>query len=323
MPSTRSELLAQLDAWHGEGLLDDITHQRLRTHVERQPDSAFGAPALGGIAAGSTGLASGALQAVGGALLGAALVALTVFLDVPEGTSRAILFGGGLLFGAAGWLLMRAEGRDGIALAAHAAALVALTTAAFLGGSDRTDAVGRAVAAVAAAIAVVLLVLRRNGSPLAPVAVIAFALSFGNALYFDSLFEKGSASPWLGWGALAVLCAWLIVRRRDGWGDGWTEGALGILVIPLTVCFLGILASMGFEGGHSELPIGAHLAAWLGLGIWQHSRGLVTAAAAGIAIDGVVFAFDLGGAITGTLVLLVLGGILIWQAEVVRRWLKA
>jgi hypothetical protein len=72
-----------------------------------------------------------------------------------------------------------------------------------------------------------------------------------------------------------------------------------------------------------ELLVGAFLGALTGMGVWLGVRGLVASAAAGLTIDAVVFAFDVGGALTAVFVLLALGSLLVWQGQGIRRYFRS
>lgn len=306
MSARRTILLDALEAWRRDGLVDEPTYARLRERVHAEPEPA------------RRGFAADAMQFVGGLLLGAGLVALVVFLDLAERVEPwAFLAVGAPLvaLGVAGALRRAAPG---LVEAALAGGLVPMLVAV---GASFDEGVSLAVPALVALAGIGIVVLRRGEGPSVLVASVAFVWGSARAtlLRDDFLMEAPDMtmrSLWLlallGYGALLVV-----------WREKlWTAISLGLLVAPLTLAFGLLLEPLELESVAMELAIGAFLGALLGVGIWLRSRGLVAGAAAGLTVDAVTFAFDVGGAGTAVVVLLALGGLLVWQAEFVRGYLR-
>jgi hypothetical protein len=344
MTAPGGDILRELDAWLADGLITSEQHARLRARIEAQraaalpprADAALGiahpiapdAPA----AAGTRGERRGAmavdwLQFVGGLLLGAALVALVAYL-VPANSARTntdtpralLLFGLGVFaigVGIAAYMALSRQGRaPGLGDAAMAAGLVPLSISAF----GLVDAKLQWLAYLAALAPVAVHVVRRGQGPLAVLAGAAFALITFAASEFG-LFSGNAKDPgayvWLG--ALLAYGAFMLTTRRET----WTTVTLGLYVAPLAGSFARILSDSGIADSRTiELLMGAFLAAILGVGVLLQNRGLVAGAAAGLTIDAVVFAFDLGGPLPALVLLLVLGGLLVWQAEFLRGYFR-
>lgn len=325
MSTKRRILLAELASWRDEGILDEATYFLLRSRYEHAPpsdalDRELAAPAA------PTGerrsFAADSMQFVGGLLLGAGLVALVVFLDLAEGAGAyALLLLGALLLSPA--MLGAWRGAPpGLVEAGLAGGLVPMLVANGLamqtGGSDPTRLF---VPLLVAATCVGVLLLRRGQGPSTLVAGGGFVWSSAAAtlLREDVLFgEPQMTTRWMWFLALLALGALLLVWR----GRLWTEISLGALVAPATLAFGLLLDPLHLAELGTQLAIGAFLAPVLVGGVVLGSRGLVTGAAAGLTIDAVAFAFEIGGPGTAVVVLLALGGLLVWQAEAVRRYYR-
>jgi hypothetical protein len=255
---------------------------------------------------------------VGGLLLGAAALALMQLLGL-QGTSGALILlalGGGACI--AGVVLDRAGGKTaGLAEALVAMGLVAASVAPFLdmrGDGAQSTILGTASAAIALAV----LLGWREPAPATALATVAFAVASGAATQNGNLgTSQAQHLAWwlalLGWGAL-------LLRWR---GQAWASVSLGLLVAPLAVAFgLFVNAQPSPSSVGFELIMGLFLAILVGIGVATGDRGLTTGASGGLVIDAVVFAFDVGGAATAFVLLLALGGLLIWQAELLRGYFR-
>lgn len=317
----RAIILEELRRWRAEGVIDEDTARFLEA---RYHGDDAGAPPVHPAARAATtaaprsGFAAGALQFVGGLLLGAALVALVIFLDVDDDVAPWLLFAMGAAVASVGLALHAfMPERDGLGEALLSAGLVPIVVAATF-TFDQGGTSGMLVASLAAAVAVAVHVLRKGRGPSIVVAGAGFTLaSFAVA---DVQLFFGEPEPlrrflWLA-GLLAYLGLLLVWRRET-----WSTVGLALFVAPLTVGFLLILDVFDVQGAAAiELLLGGWLAIFVGIGVWLRNRGLVTGAAAGLTIDAVAFAFELGGPGTAVVVLLALGGLLVWQAEIVRAW---
>ncbi|GEM_PF-5917838 len=304
MPSRRAIVLDEIERWRAEGLLDEATYDRLRWRASGMPEEPEEDRASFGLQA---------LQLVGGLLLGAAAVALMLVLHYQRDAGAILLDGIAAAALAGGLALQRAGGerQTGLADAACAAGLVAAGVAAFFPDERVTWA-----AWVGAALALVATFASRGRTPVVALASVAFAVATGRAtMPFDASLLHAA---W--WVASAAYVGLLLSLWRH---EGWTSVALAAQVVPLTISVMRLLDDAGVHGSVStELGVGAFLALVLGVGIALAERGLVAGAAAGLLIDAIVFAFDVGGAMTALLVLLALGGLLVWQAQVLRGWFR-
>lgn len=310
MASRRAIILESLDLWRHEGVLDEATYATLRARYEAAPDEDEPRDERA-----SFGLL--ALQLVGGLLLGAAAVAAVVFANLKETQGALALEAVALAALAGGFALHRygPAGREGLGDAALAASLVAATVGGFF--PPERDAWA---ALLAAAIALAATLLSRGRSAIVALAGIAFSVATARAVVIPSDGSNDTLRHAL-WGLAVVAYAGLLVglwRRIP-----WTSVALAVLVAPFAMASAFLLRDLGVTNSVAvELALGALLALVLGLGIWLSERGLVAGAAAGLLIDAIAFAFDVGGAGTALVVLLALGGLLVWQAEFLRGYFR-
>ena len=306
----RDLLLREIDAWREEGILDERQHATLRARYEGQDAGAR-----------RSGFAADWLQLVGGLLLGAALVALVAYVvgfDGSDATRRSLaLLGLGAVSLLAAIVLHIARGADkpGLVDALLAAALVPAAVSA----PSANEPALRWIAALALVPPLAALALRRGRSPVTALATVGFALASFFTIGDEIFSSSAGARPFLWETLLLAYGALLLAWRREG----WTSVSLALLVLPLALALVAMLNSADVDGSHAiELWMGAYLGAILGLGVALGQRGLVAGAAAGLTIDAVVFAADLGGALSALLVLAALGGLLVWQAEVVRGYFR-
>lgn len=324
MTTRRSIVLDALDRWHAEGQLDEATYLRLRSRAEEE--AASGADETLSRAEpreGRSAFAMNALQLVGGLLLGAALVALVVFLDLARDASSwaLLLLGLGPYAGAVAMRLLARRGnaafvsREGLEEALWAAALVPIA-------ASPMPAQERVVAWIALALAVGAYVTRQGRGPSVVLAGAAYAVAAVAAVPDPFGFGAEAANAgarYLLWTLFLAFGALLLVWRQET----WTTVGLALYVIPLVGSLLPLLDLWGIHGDSQiQLAIGVYLGLLLVLGVALGNRGLVTGAAAGLTIDAVWFAAELGGPGTAVVVLLVLGGLLVWQAEFLRNYFR-
>lgn len=261
--------------------------------------------------------AADAMQFVGGLLVGAGLVALVLYLDVPEGDAPWWMAGLGALLGAAATFGALRAAPSGLVEAGMAGALVPLTVGA--GGAIAHDDV--TLPSLVALASVGVLVLRRGAGPSALTAAAAFAFTSAAATVLqEGIFgDEDPVARWLWFATLLGFGALLLVRRERA----WIGATLGLYVVPLAIgCGLVLDLVPDLTSVGMELGLGAFLGALFALGLAWGVRGLVAGAVAGLTVDAVTFAFDVGGPGTAVVVLLALGGLLVWQAELVRSYFR-
>ena len=312
-PEFARELVLEAEGWVEEGVVSRAQADALRaryapllsqpgryTPPDRHAERASG------------GLLAEFLYALAGVLVGAAaIVVIAVGLQM-EDTLGLFSAAGGILIAAGVLVHLRAD-RPLVGDALLAAGLVPLTVASFPGGSDLYGAL-----AMIAALA--LLLWRRDVTFLPSLAVVAF--SIGAAATFFELFEQGENTAWFL--AQAALLAGVVASDRMLRGaDSGLAGALAVGGVAFSfVLFLDETASTLTSEG-AELALGALMLAVLGVGVWLRHRGVAVGAAIVVGGDAVVFAFDVGGVLLGTGILLALAGVLVWQAEFLKRVLRA
>lgn len=328
MTSRRAILLEALDEWRREGAIDEDAWRFLRSRYENAPAGELDAP-LDGAAPEARladaieeerkgGFALDAMQFVGGLLLGAAAIALVIYLEVETDAVPWVLVGlGAAGVGAAAAVhLLLGEERSGLTEAALAGGLVPAAVSAGYAIAEADPLAGL----VAVALAVVGQVLRGGRGPSTLVAAAAFSLGSAAVIVEDVTNEPGTARALAWLAALLGYTALALAFRRQR----WSGVAVGAMVIPLVIAWIALLG-LTFDGLESvtlELLVGAFLAALLAVGVWLGVRGLVAAAAAGLTIDAIVFAFDVGGPGTALVLLLALGGLLVWQAQFIRGYFR-
>ena len=333
MTTRRGIVTDALDRWRETGVLTPEEHARLRARAAQEPAPAWDEP-LAPSTVGSAGpgaradfgdapahvpaedrssFAVNAMQFVGGLLLGAALVALTFFLELEGASAAWTLLGFGALAIAGGTAMhYLAPGRDGLEEAMFAAGLVAVGVAPFQDGELMV------VGLLGMALAVASLVIRRGDGATVTVAAAAYVVSSFAALGPD-FFGTQDASPYVWWASIVAYALLMLVWRDRA----WTSAALAFYVAALAFSFAPVLdewsRQLGFDSStFIQLVMGAYLGIWFAIGIVLGIRGLVAGAAAGLTIDAVIFAADLGGPGTAVIVLVLLGGLLVWQAEFLR-----
>lgn len=329
MTTRRGIVMDALDRWRDEGVLTVEEHARLIARASAEPAAwddtlphehatrADTGGATAHVSAEDRGsFAVNSMQFVGGLLLGAALVALTFFLNL-EGTAAAwtLLGLGAAAVGGGMAMHYLAPGRNGLEEAMFGAGLVAVAVAPFQNGE--TIMIGL----LGMALAIASLVVRRGDGPTVVVAGAAYVSASFAALGPDFFGSDVTQSYMLWWLAVVAYGLLMLVWRTRS----WTSAALGLYVLPLVLSFGPVLDQWGRQLGIEsstfvQLVIGAYLGIWFAVGIALGIRGLVAGAAAGLTIDAVVFAADLGGPGTAVVVLVLLGGLLVWQAEFLRAY---
>lgn len=316
MPTRREIILEELAKWRAEGVITNEQHAAMAARYQTE-DALLNEQLDAAVAREERGsFAVAAMQLVGGLLLGAALVALTFYLNL-EGASAGwtLLLFGAVGLGAGAAMHFLAEGRESLEEALLAAGFVPLAIAPFPGMEVDVESL---IAGPAVLLAIAVYILRRGRGPSALLAGAAFvATSF--ALVGPEIFESDASPPYLWWALLLGFGGLMLVWREEA----WTSAGFGLYVAPLTAAFAMSVAEWGIrEETPMQLILGAYLGVFLAIGVLLGIRGLVAGAAAGLTIDAVAFAANLGGPGTAVIVLVVLGGLLVWQAEFLRAYFR-
>lgn len=270
---------------------------------------------------------SGVLYGLGGVLLGAAAFALLVLLEdngvIANLTDTApwILLAWGLtcLGGALLVDLIAHKPRLGDAL--HVAALVAVTASGFPRADDLP------LGFLAMAFAAGVLAYRRTRFLVPFLAIVALNIAYASIL-FGRLArvtnEDTAFSFWFLWAALQLPFL-VVASKKTTWP--WPTFSLAAATLLLAGSFLGFYFDVvdevfaGFDGD-AEVFLAALMGLALAAGLILREKGMVLAAALVVAIDAIVFAFDVGEIIGGLVAILAVAGLLIWQAGSLRRYLR-
>lgn len=309
-PEFARELALEAEGWVDDGVVTREQADRLRLRYAAllsQPGRYRATATVG--ARAPAGVLSEFLYGLAGILLGAAaIVVLVVGLDVGEATTPFLVTGLLLMAGGAG--LRFATTKAPLADAVLAAGLVPLTVAAFPDG-------GEYVLPFTLGAPLALLFWRRDATFLPSLAVVAFSVAA--AASFFKLFEGTAEVPWL-LAQLALLGGIVasdrLLRHRD------SALAAGLAVAAFALAFVMFLdeTDLATSSEASELVLGVVMLVVLGVGVAIRHRGLVVGAAAVVGIDAIVFAFDVGGVLLGVGILVALAGVLVWQAETLKRY---
>lgn len=304
--------------WNREGLLPAASLKQLEARhasdARDDPDSeSFGASVLYGL---------------GGVLVGAAVFALLLLLsdrgvianDRVNDVAPWLFLGWGALCACAAFALDLVARRPRLGDSFHVAALLAVTAASF----PRAEGLPLAFLAIAFALAIGAYRRTRFLVPfLALVAVnVAYAgLLFGQ--YLGNTGEQGSVA-WFAY-ALLQLPALVVAGRRTAWP--WPTLATAGSTLLVAGTFLYVFFDFVSEridnfAGDAEIYLALLMGVALAAGLATREKGMVLAAALVIAIDAIVFAFEVGEIIGGLVSILAVAGLLIWQAGALRRYLR-
>lgn len=303
--------------WAREGLLPPeslaaIEARHAADAVEDPDRESFGASVLYGL---------------GGVLLGCAVFAFLVLLQDNAGwdfqrvedVSPWLFLAWGIVCSAAAFSVDLVAKRPRLGDALHVAALVAVTASGF----PRADELYLGFLAVAFAAGITY--YRRARFMVPFLAIVAL-----NAAVASILFGRIGASGdtdvaftiWFAY-ALVQVAILTAASRMTQWP--WPTFTLAAATLLLAGSFIGFWSDMvewrPFDG-HLEVFLALLMGATLAIGLVLREKGLVLASALVIAIDAVVFAFDVGEVIGGLLAILAVAGLLIWQAGALRRYLR-
>lgn len=283
-------ILQQLRMWEAEGLVSGEQAQSLR---ERYHDLAEMPEQRAGPHPGVV-----VLQALGGLVLGAAVIAFTIFLD--PGTDADpwlfLAFGIPLLAGgiAASW---RGHELGDIAIGAG---LVPLTFAAIEADANALFYVVPLIAPIVAA------GLRIDSLYVPPLCALAFATGSGIATFA----LDWDASSWLGLLVLASIASLAPAQLRAK-GAWHAASAALVVAVAIAAALTYFDLNMDWGTGGTEVFVALFMGTALAVGIFMRHRGLILGAAIALAVDAIIFAFDVGGPIGGTLTLLLVAAAII------------
>jgi hypothetical protein len=272
---------------------------------------------------------SGVLYALGGILLGCAVFAFYVLLqengafsyEDGERVAPWLFLAWGVLCSAGAFSIDLLARRPRLGDAFHVAALVAITASGF------PDADGTYLGFVAMAFATGVLWYRRERFLVPFLALTALNVALASVLFGrvrDVADEEAALTIWFGY-AMAQLPLLAVSSRKTTWPWPATSLAAATLLVAGTFLafYFDVLEEVlpGFPGD-AEVYLALLMGAALAAGLALREKGMVLAAALAIAIDAIVFAFDVGELVGGLLALLAVAGLLIWQAGALRRYLR-
>ena len=301
--------------WTREGLMPPASLATLERRHGRPEDpdrESFGASVL---------------YALGGVLLGAAVFAFLMLLTengaISSGRSEDVapwlFLAWGLLCFAAALLVDRVARKPRLGDALHVAALVAVTAS----GVPKADELLLGFAAYAFALA--LAWYRRDRFLVPFLAVVAANVSLA-VILFSRLGQSGDEDlAFLLWFLYALLqvVGLAVAAKRTQWP--WPTFTLAAATLLVAGTFVGFWSGnvdwRPFDGT-IEVVLALLMGALLAAGLWLREKGMVLAAALAVAIDSIVFAFDVGELVGGLVAILAVAGLLIWQAGALRRYLR-
>lgn len=272
---------------------------------------------------------SGVLYGLGGVLLGSAVFALLVLLedngfianqDMNQVAPWLFLLWGALCAGAAFALdLLAHKPRLGDSL--HVAALLAMTASGF----PRADDLPLGFLAVLYAAAI--LWYRRSRFLVPFLAIVAVNVAIASILFGRLARTVNEDTATLVWFLYAVAQLPILVMASRATKWPWPTFSLAAGTLLVAGSFLAFFFNVGEEvlpdfDGDAEVYLALLMGGALAAGLVLREKGMVLAAALAIAIDAIVFAFDVGEVIGGLLAILAVAGLLIWQAGSLRRYLR-
>ena len=267
------------------------------------------------------------LYALGGILLGSAVFALLMLLTENGVVSYArsedvapwmfLAWGAVCFLGA--FALDRVARKPRLGDALHVAALVAVTAA---GVPDADDL---PLGFLACAFALAVAWYRRDRFMVPFLAVVALNVSVAVILFsrFGQFgVEHVAFTLWFLYSLLQLL-GLAVAAKRTAWPwPSFTLAAATGLVAGTFVGFWADNVDWRPVDGTIEVVLALLMGAILAAGLWLREKGMVLAAALAIAIDSIVFAFDVGELVGGLVAILAVAGLLIWQAGSLRRYLR-
>lgn len=272
---------------------------------------------------------SGVLYALAGVLLGCAVFALFVLLEdngafrPQDGEEVApwLFFGWAVLCSAGAFSLDKVARKPRLGDAFHIAALVAMTASGFPNAEDSFFGF------VAMAFAAGTLWYRRERFLVSFLALAAINVALVSILFgrvSRGVDDDAALTIWF-WYALAQLPLLVVASKKTAWP--WPTFSLAAATLLLAGTFLGYYFEVLQEvlprfDGDAEVYLAFLMGGVLALGLALREKGMVLAAALAVAIDAIVFAFDVGELVGGLVALLAVAGLLLWQAGTLRRYLR-
>lgn len=298
-PAEAAVVLREARKWASEGLLP---RESLATVEAR-----YGAVADGTSAGGRSGAI--ALLGLGGALLGAAVIGLLVVLGVSPGL-RAYA----LIASAAGWLavgmaMARRSPTEGLADALLVAALVDVI------GAGAASMGERSIPALAASLLSPFLFWWFRDRRLVPTAA-GFAFYPLTAIAAATVLSSTSRLAAAVYAIAGV--AWLVAALVLGKAlrSPWRNEVLATASLGVATCAIafshGVLSMT--SSTKVELAVGVAMGVLFATGLVAREKGLIFGAGLMLVIDALVFAFDLGGYLTGVILLVLLAAAVLWRA---------
>lgn len=253
-------------------------------------------------------------------MLGAAVAALVPLL-LPAGPVQALAV---LLVATV--LILSAWKLGRVGDAADAAGLGAALGVPFLAGSPWP------LGLVIAGLAIFVTIAQRGRSPLALLAAATFFVGIRHAVQLDLLAGREAVPAaalflaLVAYGALlAAQAAHAAPRRAAGAaGAPWAGIALALVGLLLVLAAFPLLDVAGVtDAGVAALCLGTLIGALLAFGVWTRIRPLATTMGVVLPLSILAFALLALGPALAAIVLVCLGGALLWQAENVRAFLHA
>ncbi len=315
-------LLEAARSWNQEGLLAPGALATLETRFAN------------GATQGPDSLGNGALAlfALGGALVGAALITVVTVTDLRRDLASLLLAPLGVLLAAFGIALPRlvklGQGIEEVLLVAGCVALGAgLFAAPQAAGYDAAFVTLPVIAPLAAVAFGVLPFLVRARSAAPSLAVALFAIASYRTLSLAGrrdafIFDELATNLQLAW--MAVLAGMALLIWFGARNAPWRPLALGASIVALVAPLVLLLGdALSLRSEFAELVVGLFFGGILAAALWQRERTVILASALVIAGDAVVFGFDAGGAGLGVIVLLAVAGGLVAVAVRFRPQLSA
>jgi hypothetical protein len=272
---------------------------------------------------------SGVLYGLGGVLLGAAVFAFLVLLqdngrltyDQTQDLAPWLFLAWGALCSAGAFVLDLVARKPRLGDALHIAALLAVTASGFPRAEDLP------LGFLAVAFAAGVLWYRRSRFLVPFLAIVAvnvaiMSILFGRLMRVSN--EETALAVWVVYSCLQVPIL-VLASRQTKWP--WPTFSLAAATLMLAAAFtlwhvdFGDDVVGGFQGD-TEAYLAVLMGAGLAAGLVLREKGLVLAAALVVAIDAIVFAFDVGELVGGLVAILAVAGLLIWQAGSLRRYLR-
>jgi hypothetical protein len=300
-------LAREVPDWVEDGLVSDEQAHRILARYEG------GDADRGLVQTLATGGFEATLYGIAAVLAGAAAIAFVLVGLDPPNAAPALA---GIAVGAAGAgaaLALLLDEAGPVADVMMAGAMAPAAAASF-----DPEPAGFIVSVPGLVLPLALLAWRWERSWVRHIAVVAFPVALGGSAHSHLATDEAAATVFLV--VQALLLAGLVGRDRLLEGvDHPTTAALGVGGVAVaTVTFLFEVADLG-GSEEIELVLGAAMLLLIFAGILMAYRGLVVGAGVVLAGDAVVFAFDVGGTFGGTLLLLALAVLLVWQAETLRQ----